>query len=118
MGGDDDGGGGGARYLDQVSPDGLSQEGVHTHGRLVQYEEFRLLEQSHSQTGSPGGRKHWLLLIVQQRWPFSWIKGQKGLRDIINREINFSFFEENDLPATQPSVEIVLTGKQCIKQVL
>ena len=55
--------------------------------------------------------KHWLLLIVQQRWPFSWIKGQKGLRDIINREINFSFFEENDLPATQPSVEIILTGK-------
>ena len=55
--------------------------------------------------------KHWLLLIVQQTWPFSWIKGQKGLKDIINREINLSFLEEKDFPVPQPSVEIILTGK-------
>ena len=53
MGGDDDGGGGGARDLDQVSPDGLSQQRIHSDCRLVENEEFRLLEQCHGQTGSP-----------------------------------------------------------------
>ena len=54
MGGDDDGGGCGAGYLDEVSPDGLSQQGIHPHCGLVQNEKLRLLEQSNREAGSPG----------------------------------------------------------------
>ena len=54
VGGDDDGGGCGAGYLDEVSPDGLSQQGIHPHCGLVQNEKLRLLEQSNREAGSPG----------------------------------------------------------------
>ena len=66
MSGDDDGGGGGAGYLDEMSPDGLSQQGVHTHCRLIQYEELRLLEQSHGQAGSPCEKYLSLLVSLVQ----------------------------------------------------
>ena len=74
MGGDDYGGGGGARDLDQVSPDGLSQQRIHSNCRLIEYEKFGLLQQSHGETGSPGKsiitKSSHLLMI------------QKGFREI------------------------------------
>ena len=35
VGGDDDGGGGGARDLDQVAPDDLPEQGIHTYCWLI-----------------------------------------------------------------------------------
>ena len=61
---DDDGGGGGAGYLDEVPPDGLSQEGVHPHCGLIQYEKLRLLEQSNRQAGSPANSRPCYTLLL------------------------------------------------------
>ena len=61
MCGDDDGGGGDPRDLHQMFPDGLSQQRVHPHCWLIQYEKLRLLEQGNSQAGSPGESKYLLI---------------------------------------------------------
>ena len=46
--------------------------------------------------------KKWLHSYVQQTWPITWEKGQYGLKEIIEREIDPSLFEEiqNGIKAT------------------
>ena len=53
-----------------------------------------LLEKEFLSLKSDINLKNWLLSLIQQNWPLSWIKGQKALKEIVNREITLELAEK------------------------
>ena len=73
-------------------------------------------EEEYSKLRKDSQLRSWVLALIQQNWPFSWIKNPKVLKEIISREFSTELAEEltsdNLNDSKCPMIKITLDEKK------